>query len=633
MSMDKFPVLEKVESLLPKSAMIVDSVFEGANIVLYSKNKSFVADNSEVIRKVVSTIKKRVEIRADKSILMPVVEAEILIKKLIPETAGVEDLWFDEERSIVVIEAKKQGLVIGKKGNVIQTIISKTLWSPILRRSPAIKSDLIKTIRLTLYKNSDYRRKFLDEIGRKIYSGIGRKDKNYWVRLSCLGGAREVGRSCFILQTPDSNVMIDCGVNVASDENAFPHLEVSEANIQRLDAVVISHAHMDHCGLIPFLYKYGYRGPVYCTEPTRDIMTMLQIDSINITQKENKTTPYSIVDIKEMLKHVITLDYGVVTDITQDVRLTLFNAGHILGSAVCHFNIRDGFHNLLYTGDYKQTGTNLLAPTHSEFQRVETLITEGTYGKDIVPSIIEAEKTFLDTVTKTINRGGKILVPVLGVGRAQELMIILERAVRENKLSKFPIYVDGMVWDVNAIHTAYPEFFSKKVAGTIFNKQQNPFLSDVFKKVGSQKERELVVNEEGPCVILATSGMLVGGPSVFYLENLSDNPKNMLIFSSYQGPGSLGRKIQDGSDELIKRIGHKTIITKIKLETETIRGFSGHSDRNELLTYIGKVHPKPRRVIIIHAEKSKALDLASTVHQKYSIETSAPRNLDVLRVR
>ncbi len=632
MANDKFPILERVESLLPSNARIVDSVFEGANIVLYSANKDFVINPSSSVKKVVSEIKKRVEVRADQSILLPVTKAEAEIRKIIPVEAGVEDLWFDEKRSLVIIEAKKQGLVIGKGGEVISKIQAKTLWSPILRRSPALKSDLIKTIRLTLYKNSDYRRKFLDSIGRKIYSGFIRK-KNYWVRLSVLGAGREVGRSCFILQTPESNVMLDCGINVASEENAFPHLEASEADIKKLDAVIISHAHTDHSGLIPFLFKYGYRGPIYCTEPTRDIMTMLQIDGININQREGKTALYSIVDVKEMLKHVVTLEYGVVTDIAPDIRMTLFDAGHILGSSIVHLNIGDGFHNLVYTGDYKYTGTNLLSRAHSEFQRVETIITEGTYGKDITPTIFEAKDTFVSKVGEALSKGGKVLLPVLGVGRAQELVVVLEKAMRARTIQPATIYVDGMVWDVNAIHTAYPEYFNSKVAPTIFTDKNNPFLSDLLKQVGSQEERKNIIENEGACVIVATSGMLVGGPSVFYLENIAEDPNNLLIFTCYQGPGSLGRKIQEGTTEIVKRIGNKTQTIQIKIGTDTIRGFSGHSDRNELLAYLGSVKPKPRRIIVVHAEKSKALDLASTIHQKYHVETAAPRNLDVLRIR
>lgn len=632
MDEDKYPILRKVNELLPKNAMIVDTFFEGANIVLYSKNKAFVLNCAPTIRKIVNTIKKRVEVRADQSILMPVELAERKIRGVIPEEAVVDEVLFDEKRSLVVIEALKPGVVIGRSGSIVQDIQNQTLWTPIIRRCPSIKSDLVKTIRYTLFKNSDYRRKFLHEIGKKIYAGF-HKRKNYWVRLTALGGAREVGRSAFLISTPESKVLIDCGINVASEDNAFPFLDAPELSVKHLDAVIISHSHVDHCGLVPFLFKYGYRGPVYCTEATRDISTLLQIDTINISQREGKNNIYSITDIKEMLKHVITLDYGVVTDVTADIRLTLLNAGHVLGSSLVHLNIGDGFHNLLYTGDFKVSGTKLLPPAHSEFQRVETIVMESTYGKQEPPSVVEAEQNLIQIIKDTLEKKGKVVMPVLGVGRAQEVIVVLDEAMNKNLIPKVPVFVDGMVWDVTAIHTTYPEFFNRKISSQIFNGKNNPFLSENLKRVGSQKERKKIVEEEGPCVILATSGMLVGGPSVFYLEELAEDPKNTLVFTCYQGPGSLGRKIEEGATEILKRIGKSVQTIKMKLRVETVRGFSGHATRSELISYIKKMNPMPRRIVVVHGEKSSVLDMASTLHQKYRVETSAVRNLDTLRIR
>ncbi len=632
--MSRFEILDKVESMLPKDAMIVDTLFEGANIVLYSKNKKFVVECAPVIKGIVNSIKKRVELRASSSILLDVVRAEKVIRDIVPAEADIREIWFDEKRSIVVIEALKPGIVVGKGGEFVKRIVEKTLWSPILRRSPAINSDLIKTIRLSLYKNSDYRRKFLNGIGEKIYSGFER-NKNYWIRLSALGGAREVGRSCFLLQTPESRILLDCGINVASDDESFPHLEAPELDIKNLDAVIITHSHLDHCGLVPFLYKFGYRGPVYVTEPTRDVVTLLCIDFINVVKREGKNGLYSINDIKEMVKHTVSLEYGEVTDVSPDVRLTFFNAGHVLGSAIIHLNIGNGFHNLIYTGDLKVNPSRLLPPAQSQFQRAETVMIESTYGgkMDVNPPRLECEKVLVDMISETISRGGKVLIPVLGVGRAQEIMIILEDFMSKKKIPEIPIFVDGMVWDVTAIHTAYPEFFNRDVSSQIFSNGPSPFLNPIFKRVGGQQERVKVVEETGPCVILATSGMLVGGPSVFYLESLADNSRNRLIFVSYQGPGSLGHKVQDGAKDIVKVIGKKVQTIPIKLSVDTLRGFSGHADRNELVAFFTKLRPQPRRVIIVHGEKAKTLELAGVLHQRFRVETSAPRNLDALRIR
>src|SRR3989344_742052 len=242
---------------------ISDISFEGANIVLYTKDKDFFLDNNGMIKRVVDDIKKRVELRPDPSIAMELEEAEKVIRSIIPEEAGVDQVIFDSQRSRVIIEADKPGLAIGKQGSILRDIRIKTLWVPLIRRKPAIRSKLIENIRAVLYQNSDYRRKFLDKVGHRIYDGWRREKKNEWVRLTYLGSGRQVGRSCIFLQTPESRILLDCGVNVASPANPSHYLDAPEFNINDLDAVILSHAHIDHCGFIPYLFKYGYRGTVY----------------------------------------------------------------------------------------------------------------------------------------------------------------------------------------------------------------------------------------------------------------------------------------------------------------------------------------------------------------------------------
>ncbi len=625
-------IIKEILSQLPEEK-ISDACFEGANIVLYTKDKDFFLDNNGLIRKIVDNIKKRVELRPDPAITLDVEDAEKIIKEDIPEEAGVDKIIFDPQRSRVIIEAEKPGLAIGKQGDILRGIRKKTLWVPLIRRKPAIRSQLIENIRAVLYQNSDYRRKFLDKIGHRIYDGWMREKKNEWIRVSYLGGAREVGRSCLFLQTPESRILLDCGVNIASDKDAYPYLESPEFNINDLDAVVLTHSHLDHCGFIPYLFKYGYKGPVYCTAPTRDVSALLLLDYVKIMRSNAKEPIFTVDDIKEMVKHTICLDYNEVSDITPDVRITLYNAGHILGSSMVHLHVGNGLHNLLYTGDMKFGKTRLLDPAVTSFPRLETLMIESTYGgrENILQSRKECENEFADIIKRTIERKGKVLVPVLGSGRAQEVLLIIEDLIRNNKLDKIPVFIDGMVWDVTAIHTAYPEFLNNNIRKLIFHKDQNPFLADIFKRVGSQKERTQVLEETGSCVILATSGMLVGGPSVQYLKELADNPKNSLVFVCYQGEGSLGRRIQRGEKEM--SIDSNKEITQIKMEVYTIEGFTGHSGRKQLLNFVYKCDPKPKKVIVNHGESSRCLDLASSLHKLNRVETAAPRDLEALRIK
>jgi KH/beta-lactamase-domain protein len=440
------------------------------------------------------------------------------------------------------------------------------------------------------------------------------------------------------LQTPESRILLDCGINPASpeDKNMYPLFDAPELKINEIDAVVVSHAHLDHSAMVPLLFKYGYEGPVYCTAPTRDIMALLALDYIQVGQYETRKALFSSTDVKNMVKHTICLDYEEVSDITPDVRLTFYNAGHTLGSAMSHLHIGNGLHNLLYTGDMNYENSNLLAAAVTRFPRLETVIVESTYGskQDNPPPRRECENYLLNIINKTFERGGKVLMPVLGVGRSQEIMLIVEKAMREGSIKNVPVYVQGMVWDITAIHTAYPDFFNKRVKKSIFHQNNNPFLSEIFKKVGSQKEMKEVIDSGDPCIVIATSGMMVGGASVEYFKHWANNPKHSLVITCYQPEGSLGRRLQNGEKEMsFSRGGGKSEVVPVKMDVHSIHGFTGHSTRNQLINFVYRLDPKPKRIIVNHGESSKCLELAGTLHKLNKIETSAPRNLDALRLK
>ncbi|MBS3166359.1 beta-CASP ribonuclease aCPSF1 [Candidatus Woesearchaeota archaeon] len=626
-------ILKEIQKILPEGK-ISDAAFEGANIVLYTKDKDYFFDNKGTIKAAVDQFKKRIELRPDPAMCMQQEKAEEIIKKIIPEEAGIQEFIFDAPRSMVMIHADKPGLVIGKQGEILKEIKEKTLWIPLIKRIPPIRSKLIESIRSILYEKADERKKFLDGVGHRIYDGWMREKKHEWVRLSFLGAGRQVGRSCFLLQTPESRILIDCGIDPGEEgTETYPYLDAPEFNISELDAVIVSHSHLDHCGMIPYLFKYGYTGPVYCTPPTRDVMALLQLDMVKIQRSEGQEPIYTSEEVRQMVLHCIPLEYEEVTDITPDVRLTFYNAGHILGSAIVHLNIGNGLHNLVYTGDLKYARTNLLEAANTQFPRVETLITESTYGgKDNIMNEEEADEYTANLIKTTIDRGGKVLMPVLGSGRAQEIMLIVERLVREGKIPTIPVYLDGMLWDITAIHTAYPEYLNRNVRSQIFHKENNPFMSDIFKRVGSPKERKEIIENEGACMILATSGMLMGGPSVEYLKGLAEGSKHSLVFSCYLPPGSLGHRIRSGEKEIIFRENGKQQVLKINLEIGRVE-VTGHSDRRQLMNFVKRCNPQPRKIIIVHGEGSRCMDLASSIHKQFRIETVSPKNLEVIRIR
>ena len=632
MSIDKLlrELREKIEQAVPGNIKIKNIEFEGPMLIIYVQNPQELAESGDVVKKLAKDLRKRIIIRPDPRSLKPPQEAMEIIKKIVPEDAQITNFFFDEENGEVIIEAEKPGIVIGKQGVTLREIMKAVGWSPRVVRTPSIRSKTIENIRQFLIASRDERKEIMKRIGIRIHRGIIHEDK--WVRVTFLGGSREVGRSCYLLQTPESRILIDCGVNV-SNMSQPPYLYIPEVQpLDSIDAVVITHAHLDHCGLVPLLYKYGYKGPIYLTPPTRDLMVLLQLDFIEVAGREG-SVPYESATIREALKHTITLDYGVVTDIAPDIRLTFYNAGHILGSAIAHFHIGEGLYNIAFTGDFKYEKTRLFDRAETRFPRLEALIMEATYGgsEDFQPSRKEAEEKLIQVITDTINRGGKVLIPTFAVGRSQEVMIVLEEAIRNEKLPEVPVYLDGMIYEATAIHTAYPEYLNASLRDLIFHHGINPFISDSFVRVDSPTKRSEVIEDTSPSIILATSGMLNGGPVMEYFRTLAPDERNTIVFVGYQAEGTLGRRIQKGWKEVPFPVNGKREVITVNMSVETVDGFSGHSDRRQLMNYVRSLTSKPDKVITIHGDENKCIELASGIYKTYRIETRAPMNLETVR--
>ncbi|MEM1514690.1 MAG: beta-CASP ribonuclease aCPSF1 [Candidatus Bathyarchaeia archaeon] len=620
---------------IPKEAEITRIEFEGPTLAIYTKRPEILIEQEHIITKIVATIKKRIVLRSDPSVRLPEKETERIIYKVVPEDAEITNIVFDPPLGEVIIEAKKPGFVIGKNGVTLQEIVIRTKWRPRVIRSPPKPSKIITHIQHTLYTSSKERERILRNVGERIFRPLLYEVGD--VRITMLGAAREVGRSTILIQTRESQILLDCGINPGSLKpfESFPRFDALQFDIESLDAIVISHAHLDHCGFLPYLFKYGYDGPVYCSFPCVSLMTLLQLDYLDVLSKQGLPLPYDQKDVREAVLHVIPLRYGVVTDIAPDVRLTLHNAGHILGSSIIHLHIGDGYHNIVYTGDFKYGKTMLLESSDTEFPRVETVISESTYAAptDIMPSRIEAEKNLVSILNQTFERGGKAIIPVPAVGRAQEIMLVIDEYMRRGELKEVPVFIEGMISESTAIHMAYPEYLSREVRNKIINEGINPFESEYFTIVEHPSARSEVM-EGGPCIIMATSGMLEGGPVIDYFQNLTHNERNSIIFVSYQIEGTLGRRIQKGSPEvsIIDEDG-KIKVIKVNLKVYTVEGFSGHSDRRQIINYLRKIAPKAENIIICHGERSKCISLAEFLQRKYRINAIAPDILETIKLR
>jgi len=631
---DKIEISQYILQHVPQEAEVTRIEYEGPTLAVYTKRPEILVDQSSLIADIVNVIRKRIVIRSDPSVRLPEGDAEKKAREIVSAEAEVTDINFDPSLGEIIIEAKKPGLVIGKNGMILQEIIKQTKWRPQVLRSPPLRSQIVTHMRHYLHSESKERERILRTVGERIF-----RPKTYEVgdiRITALGAAQQVGRSAFLLQTRESSVLLDCGTNPGSSRpfEAFPRLDNPGFELDSLDAVVISHAHLDHCGLVPFLYKYGYDGPVYCSAPTSNLMTLLQLDYLDVAGKQGITAYYDQKDVRECVLHTNPLRYGVVTDIAPDIRLTLHNAGHILGSSMVHLHIGEGLHNVVYTGDYKYSRTMLLEAAATEFPRVETVITESTYGgpDDLMPSRVEAEERLTSVVNETLERKGKVLIPVPAVGRAQEIMLILDGYMRRGLMKEAPVFIEGMISEATAITTAFPEYLGREVRQSILHEGVNPFQSDYFTVVEHPNVRQEIIEGE-PCIIMATSGMLEGGPVIEYFKSLADDEKNTVIFVSYQIEGTLGRRVQKGLSEVTMMSSEgKMDVAKVRLRVESIEGFSGHSDRRQIINYITHLKPKPERVLVCHGERAKCLSVANFLQRRCEIDAFAPYLMETFRL-
>src|ERR687893_228226 len=662
---------------IPSDSQITFVRFEGPNIALYTKNPKFaLTELTYFLSSLSKTLKKRFIIRTDPTSRLPEDQTRQAVVKLLPKDVQVSAIFCDDATGEVVLEVSKPEAI---DPNMLIQIAQSTGWIAHTRRSPHISSSTINTLHSTLKSSAKERTEFLQKLGKRIFreplivSSVNGNDTAHrrqhqqqqqqqttttittamatreprsnkpqsWstsreeVMLFCLGGVKQVGRSCFVVVTPETKVMLDCGINPGemSGLDAYPRIDWFNFDLDDLDAVVISHAHIDHQGFLPTLFKYGYRGPVYCTEPTLPLMILLQTDSVKIANSNGTYLPYAARDVNEVIKHCITLPYGKPTDISPDVTITLNNAGHIMGSATVHLNI-SGAHNILYSGDYKYAKTQLLDSAVSIYPRVETLITESTYGNttDVMPDQQSVYRGFTESINKTLMEGGKVLVPVPAVGRAQEIMLVMAKEMKEGRLIESPIYIEGMISEASAIHMSYAHYLGSEVRKSV-SQGINPFQSEYFTVISGYGKRDDILNDENPAIVMATSGMLEGGPSVEYFKELAPNPKNKIMFVSYQINGTLGRRVLDGAMSEVSMMDKsgKVKVVPVRSQTQKIDGFSGHSDFNQILNFVSRIRPK--RVLVNHGEKSKSENVASAVYSRLKIRSGVPDNREIVRLR
>jgi len=437
------------------------------------------------------------------------------------------------------------------------------------------------------------------------------------LEISFLGAAQEVGRSCMIVEGLQ-NTMLDCGIKLEENEE-FPL--VDKEIIRKLDRVVVSHAHLDHSAYTPALYAAGYHKEVLLTKPTRDLSQLLLADYLRINKG---FSPYSEKDVDKFLKHTQIMEYNEWSENGRGpVRFQ--EAGHILGSAITE--LRDE-KKIIYSGDINTRPSRLLEGATMGLEG-EVLIIESTYGskKDKHLSSKEAGQILVKSINESLDKGGKVIVPTFAIGRGQEILFTLESHLRSGGMPKVPVYLDGMINKALRIYRHNAIYLKKEVQRRILTSDDDPFKSDYY-FVPERKDKSDVFEQE-KCVILATSGMLNGGPVLSYIEHLAEDKKNKIILVGYQAEGTRGRQLVDGAKELDLGRGR---VVDIKMKVDQAP-FSGHADHQELVNFAKSIKGL-EQVFIVHGEENKPFELAEGIRNAFKgrIEVTVPKLGETIRV-
>ncbi|KAK2521701.1 Cpsf3l [Columba guinea] len=442
------------------------------------------------------------------------------------------------------------------------------------------------------------------------------------IKVTPLGAGQDVGRSCILVSIAGKNVMLDCGMHMGyNDDRRFPDFSYITQNgrlTDFLDCVIISHFHLDHCGALPYFSEMvGYDGPIYMTHPTKAICPILLEDYRKITvDKKGETNFFTSQMIKDCMKKVVAVHLHQTVQVDEELEIKAYYAGHVLGAAM--FQIKVGCESVVYTGDYNMTPDRHLGAAWIDKCRPDLLITESTYATTIRDSKRCRERDFLKKVHETVERGGKVLIPVFALGRAQELCILLETFWERMNL-KAPIYFStGLTEKANHYYKLFITWTNQKIRKTFV--QRNMFE---FKHIKAF-DRAFADNP-GPMVVFATPGMLHAGQSLQIFRKWAGNEKNMVIMPGYCVQGTVGHKILSGQRKL-EMEGRQIVsfinifkweelqVLEVKMQVEYM-SFSAHADAKGIMQLIRQA--EPRNVLLVHGEAKKMEFLKQKIEQEF----------------
>eukprot|EP00158_Paraphelidium_tribonemae_P008487 Partr_v1_DN28588_c1_g1_i1_m73022 putative cleavage and polyadenylation specificity factor len=437
------------------------------------------------------------------------------------------------------------------------------------------------------------------------------------IEITPLGAGQDVGRSCILASINDHNILLDCGMHMGyDDERRFPDFSFISSDGTRftdlIDCVIITHFHLDHCGALPYFTEMcGYDGPVYMTHPTRAIAALLLEDYRKISvERKGEQNFFTSEDIANCMRKVIPINLHQTIRVTADLEIKLYYAGHVLGAAMIH--VRSGNSSLVYTGDYNMTADRHLGSAWIDRVVPDVLITESTYGTTIRDSKKARESDFLQRVHDCVNQGGKVLIPVFALGRAQELCILIESYWERMNL-KVPVYFSGgMTQKANSYYRLYINWTNQKVKQTYG--ERNMFDFRHIKPFDMA-----YADNAGPQVLFASPGMLHAGLSLEVFRKWAGDSNNMLIMPGYCVPGTVGARVLSGASVIETEKGP----IEVKLQVKHL-SFSAHADSKGIMQLIEQCGAKS--VVLVHGEARKMETLNAAIKKEFNIPCHYPAN-------
>lgn len=467
------------------------------------------------------------------------------------------------------------------------------------------------------------------------------------IELEFIGAASTVTGSKHLLRTSKATVLLDCGLFQGRRREAFEKNRHISVDVKTLDAVVLSHAHIDHSGVLPALYKMGYRGSIYATPATRDLCSPMLMDTANIMKSdamhidkliargipnlEKVEVLFDEDDVTRTLELMVGLPYHHKQQIAEGVSLTFLDAGHILGSAICVLDIEDeGQHQrLAFTGDLGRKYLPMLRDPEVP-QGVSCLLMESTYGDRLHDPMDLTNDAFAEVINRTHKRGGKILIPTFALERAQEIIYILKQLLDTKRVPKIPVYVDSpLTVKLTDIFKLHPDCYDREFLEAL-EACESPFDFTGLSYISSVEDSKRIDAEVGPAIILSASGMCEGGRVLHHLQTMVEDPKNTILIVGYQAEHTLGRRIVEKRPE-IKIFGQ---MHPLKAEVRILNGFSAHADQADLISFAKSVYAKGslKRVVLVHGEQKGQQVLSQKLSESGFKQVDVPKPGEHIRL-